>query len=141
MAKMRGMAGIEQLGFSALAGGAIAAVLNVLLLLVAKGAGYTLIVKTGNMIIPRAISAVQVGFSCLIAALGAAALVWALLRWTRNSTMMFYRITGVLLLVSMAWPATVWVNRPVTRIILGVMHLIAAGAIIGTMQRMGVLKK
>jgi hypothetical protein len=134
-------AGIEKLGISALAGGAVAAVLNILLLWLARGAGYEPMAKSGGMLFPEPISAMQVVVSCFIPAIGASVLVWALRRWTRNPAKIFYSSAMIFLVLSMAGPAMVPVNRLATRFILGAMHLVAAGAIIGSLQRMGGLKK
>ena len=132
---------MEKLGMAALVGAGTAAVLNVLLLILARGAGYEPMVKSGGMMIPEPIKELQVVISCIIPAIGASALLWALRRWSRKASYMFYKIAMIFLVLSMVGPAMVPVNRFATRIILGAMHLVAAGAIIGSLQRTGNLKK
>ena len=134
-------ASAEKLGKSALVGGASAGLLNIVLLLLARGAGYDPMVKSGGMLFPEPLSVVQVAVACLIPAIGAAILLGLLGKYSRKQEKIFYKIAVIFLVFSMTGPVMVPVNRLATRFILGAMHLVAAGAIIGSLQRMGGLKK
>jgi len=142
MAKKRLLAeDFERYGRAALFGGASAALLNIIVLLLARGAGYSPMARSGGMLVPESISVLQVTLSCLIPAIGASVLLRILIKSTRKPETIFYKIAMIFLVLSMSGPAMVPVNRLATRFILGVMHLVAAGAIIGSLQKVRLLRK
>jgi len=130
-----------RLGEAALTGGASAALLNILILLLTRGAGIEPMARVGGMMFPEPILVSQVAIACFIAAIGASAVLYLLRQWTRDSTRLFYKIAMIVLILSMSVPAMAPVNRLATRFIIGIMYLVAAGAIIGSLQRNGGLKK
>ena len=124
----------RRLPVAALAGGVIAAVANSIVLLIAQAAVGPLMVTVPGMP-EQAISIGAIFFSCILPAFIAAGLLWALGRFTQRPIRTFTIIAVVALVLSFASPFTAQMTGG-TRVVLEIMHVIAAVAIIGALTRM-----
>jgi hypothetical protein len=128
---------LKKVAIAAPLAGVIAAVLNLIVYSIARGAGADFV---GQMdpsspaaVIPMPIVAV----ASFVPALFAAGFLLALSRWTKNGAGAFGMVAGVFFLLSLGGPATMGGASPATKVALGVMHLVAAATITGVLLRRG----
>lgn len=127
----------RKLWWVGLVGGIIAAVANVIVLLIANGMGVPMDIPAQpgtTTLIP--LSAVQVGIASIVPALGAAGLLALLGRFTQRPITIFLAISAVFLLLSFV-PL---LGTPIvgsTKVVLGLMHLVAAVPIVGALVTQG----
>lgn len=134
MAKIK-TAELQKLGKAAVVGGAVASVLNIIVLLLSRMIDR---VPTRGF---SALEPVEVLVACFVAALCAAVLLWALRAFTKQAASIFYLVVVILLVVLIADPLLRDFRDLVRTLILAAMYLICAGSIIGAFQRLGGLKK
>ena len=114
----------------------LAALVNTALLVGGKAFGVAFLAPMGGPdAAPGTIQATNVVVACLVSALGAA-LLWALLgRVTRRSSPLFMAIACALLLASLYPVWALPMDSAATRMLLGVMHLVAGMTITGVLLR------
>lgn len=119
--------------------GVAAAVINTLLYLIGSSVlGIQFLAPTPptNEIGP--IPAPAFAFSSLIPALAAALLLWVLGRFTKRPLSIFQLVAGIFLLFSFFPIATMPAAIPgATRVMLGLMHIVAGASIIGALTTRG----
>ena len=135
MAKTKS-AGVEKLAKAALAGGAVASVLNIIVLLFSR-----MIDQVPYRGLADALTPVEVVVACFVAAISAVVLLWALRMFTKKSADIFYAVVAILLVVGIAEPLMRDFRDLGRTLVLAFMYLVCAGSIIGFLQRMGGLKK
>lgn len=134
MAKVKS-AEVQKLGQAAVVGGAVASVLNIVVLFAGK-----LIDKVPA----RGFSPLEpldVVVACFVAAFCAVVLLWALRMFTKKASDLFYAIVAILLVIAIAEPLLRDFRDLGRTLVLAFMYLVCAGSIVGTLQRMGGLKK
>lgn len=129
-------AGLGRLLIAGLAGGALAAAANTALLLIGKAAGVSFLAPIGPPGSPlQAIQPFNVMMLCLVPALVAALLLAGLIRFTRRPQPIFQAVAGAFLLVSLIPDWALPMDSLATRILLSLMHLVAATLIVGALLR------
>lgn len=119
-----------------LIGGGLAAVVNTILLLIAKAAGVAFLAPIGGPDAPlQPIAPINVIMLCLVPALVAALLLAGLGRFMQRPQPVFLAIAGVFLLISLIPDWALPMDSLATRVSLSLMHLIAAVVIVGALLR------
>lgn len=121
---------------TALAGGALAAVLNLLLYFVARAAGVPFEGRfggpeapIGHLVVP------MVAVASLLPAPLAAAIYGLLVRSTRRPRVIFLALTVLFCLLSCGGPMNIGDATPATKLVLALMHFVAAASISGALVR------
>jgi hypothetical protein len=121
-----------------LAGGALAAAVNTALLLIGKAAGVAFLAPVNGPTAPLvALQPLNVIMLSLIPALIAALLLTGLARLTRHPQLIFQAVAGAFLLFSLIPDWALPMDSLATRILLSLMHLVAAALIVGALLRAG----
>lgn len=129
-------AGLSRLLIAGLIGGALAAAANTALLLAGKALGVAFLASLGPPGSPlQAIQPFNVMMLCLVPALVAALLLAGLGRLTRRPRPIFLAVAGAFLLVSLIPDWALPMDGLATRILLSLMHLVAATLIVGALLR------
>jgi hypothetical protein len=119
-----------------LMGGALAAVANTVTLLIGKAAGVAFLVPVNGPDAPLvALQPINIVMLCLVPALVAALVFVGLTRLTRRPQPIFLTIAGILLIISLIPDWVLPMDSLATRILLSLMHLVAAALIVGTILR------
>lgn len=123
----------SRLWWAGLAAAVVAAVANgIVFWLATVSFGLPLYVAPVPDLNPAPLSLVAVIITSVIPALIAAGLLALLARWVRRPWHWFWSIALVVLLLSLGGPLSATAD-PITKIVLGIMHLVAAVAIVGTL--------
>jgi hypothetical protein len=125
---------VRKLWWAALAAGAAAAVLNLLVFLIASGPlGIALNVIMPGSPDPQALSPIAIIMSGIFPALGAAVLLALLNRFIKRPFFVFQIIALVFVLLSLGGVLPMPVAIAI-KVVLSLMHFIAAGAIVGVLS-------
>ena len=119
---------------AALLGGAIAAALNLVLAVAAPALGIALVGQFNPNAAPMPLPAAMVIGACVVPAIVAGVAYFGLSRVTDKAPRIFTVVATLLLLVSMGGPATLVGADAATKSVLAAMHVIAAVAIIRSLQ-------
>lgn len=119
-----------------LAGGALAATANTALFLIGKAAGVAFLAPVNGPAAPLvALQPFNVIMLSLLPALVAALLLAGLARFTQRPQAIFLVIAAIVLLVSLVPDWALPLDSLATRILLSLMHLVAAMLIVGALLR------
>ena len=131
---------MQKIGMAVLAGGALASVVNSVVLMLARGAGYSMRVSYSHRFATR-LAVEQVISCCFLVALLAGVILVFLRNMNRKAGGMFQPVIGILLVVALVSLAFFGTDGNVTRAILGVMYVAGFGSILFAFRKFGALKK
>jgi len=127
---------LGRLLIAGLLGGALAAAANTALLLIGQAAGVAFLAPLGPPGSPlQAIQPINVIMLCLMPALVAALLLAGLAQLTHRPQPIFLVVAGVFLLISIIPDWVLPMDSLATRLLLSLMHLVAAALIVGALLR------
>lgn len=118
-----------------LSGGAIAAILNLALYGAARAGGVDFIARFDPHASPTALPFFMPAVSSLVPSLFAAAVMLGLSRIVRSPAIPFAALSAVLALVSLGGPINLADASTATRVVLSLMHFVAAAAIVTPLYR------
>lgn len=126
----------QRLPRAAITGALLAATANAIIFLVATGAlGLAVEVQMGGPQSPvTPLTVVPVILMSAIPAALAAGLLWLLARFVARPFFVFQIVAAVLALLSLGGPLSLQVG-PASKAVLGLMHIVAAVAIVGALRR------
>lgn len=120
---------------AAVAGGAVAAGINLLLALAAPRLGIPMVAQFDPSAAPMQLPAVMAVIASLVPALGAAFAYFGIARLTASAPRVFTVVAVLLLVGSMGGPLTLAAAAPSTKAVLALMHVVAGVAIVRPLLR------
>jgi magnesium-transporting ATPase (P-type) len=124
-----------KLWWVSLLAGVVAAVLNIVVMFIANSSGVIFEVDNPQMG-AMVVDAVAIVLLSIVPAIGAGVLLWLLDRFTNRPFTIFWIISAVFLLLSLI-PNFTLPMAPGASFWLGLMHVVAAAAIVGLLSTLG----